>query len=242
MKKIRIIKKCAFIFFIAIILLYVIIEMIKYDVEGEKFLPFEISKILVISTIDGNPIDDEENIWNIELKQSNDLYLYITKNDNTNESIKKIKIDNFNIIKSPNRGEVAIYRPTGDLENLYTYSEQNYISDELTFIGSRIDDLKTLEISNDGGVIAFRVSLDNLGSYISNELTEISYDGSLLKNININIDDISFTLSFDISIETNSNIIYQGNIKIDLPAKDLLETSASNFEITDFSDVIFKRI
>jgi hypothetical protein len=216
--------------------------MIKYDVEGEKFLPFEISKILVISTIDGNPIDDEENIWNIELKQSNDLYLYITKNDNTNESIKKIKIDNFNIIKSPNRGEVAIYRPTGDLENLYTYSEQNYISDELTFIGSRIDDLKTLEISNDGGVIAFRVSLDNLGSYISNELTEISYDGSLLKNININIDDISFTLSFDISIETNSNIIYQGNIKIDLPAKDLLETSASNFEITDFSDVIFKRI
>lgn len=242
MKKIRIIKKCAFIFFIAIILLYVIIEMIKYDVEGEKFLPFEISKILVISTIDGNPIDDEENIWNIELKQSNDLYLYITKNDNTNESIKKIKIDNFNIIKSPNRGEVAIYRPTGDLENLYTYSEQNYISDELTFIGSRIDDLKTLEISNDGGVIAFRVSLDNLGSYISNELTEISYDGSLLKNININIDDISFTLSFDISIETNSNIIYQGNLKIDLPAKDLLETSASNFEITDFSDVIFKRI
>ena len=242
MNKIRIIKKCAFIFFIAIILLYVIIEMIKYDVEGEKFLPFEISKILVISTIDGNPIDDEENIWNIELKQSNDLYLYITKNDNTNESIKKIKIDNFNIIKSPNRGEVAIYRPTGDLENLYTYSEQNYISDELTFIGSRIDDLKTLEISNDGGVIAFRVSLDNLGSYISNELTEISYDGSLLKNININIDDISFTLSFDISIETNSNIIYQGNIKIDLPAKDLLETSASNFEITDFSDVIFKRI
>jgi len=242
LKKIRIIKKCAFIFFIAIILLYVIIEMIKYDVEGEKFLPFEISKILVISTIDGNPIDDEENIWNIELKQSNDLYLYITKNDNTNESIKKIKIDNFNIIKSPNRGEVAIYRPTGDLENLYTYSEQNYISDELTFIGSRIDDLKTLEISNDGGVIAFRVSLDNLGSYISNELTEISYDGSLLKNININIDDISFTLSFDISIETNSNIIYQGNLKIDLPAKDLLETSASNFEITDFSDVIFKRI
>ena len=242
MKKIRIIKKCAFIFFIAIILLYVIIEMIKYDVEGEKFLPFEISKILVISTIDGNPIDDEENIWNIELKQSNDLYLYITKNDNTNESIKKIKIDNFNIIKSPNRGEVAIYRPTGDLENLYTYSEQNYISDELTFIGSRIDDLKTLEISNDGGDIAFRGSLDNLGSYISNELTEISYDGSLLKNININIDDISFTLSFDISIETNSNIIYQGNLKIDLPAKDLLETSASNFEITDFSDVIFKRI
>ena len=242
MNKIRIIKKCAFIFFIAIILLYVIIEMIKYDVEGEKFLPFEISKILVISTIDGNPIDDEENIWNIELKQSNDLYLYITKNDNTNESIKKIKIDNFNNIKSPNRGEVAIYRPTGDLENLYTYSEQNYISDELTFIGSRIDNLKTLEISNDGGVIAFRVSLDNLGSYISNELTEISYDGSLLKNININIDDISFTLSFDISIETNSNIIYQGNIKIDLPAKDLLETSASNFEITDFNDFIFKRI
>lgn len=216
--------------------------MLKYEVEGEKKLPYNISKIFVISTVEGMPTDDGENIWNINVKQANDLYFYIEKNDVTEETIKQITIENFSLIKSPSKGEVTIYRPTGDLENLYTYSEQNYLNESLTYTGAAIDDLKTLEIANTGGVIGYRVALNNLGTYISNDSTEITYDGKLLQNIGVTVEDIKLELTFDILIETNKNVTYKGTISVALPGEDLIEKGASNFEVKDFEQVIFKRI
>ncbi len=242
MKKIRILKKCIFLFCIIVILMVVVSIMLKYEVEGEKKLPYNISKIFVISTVEGMPTDDGENIWNINVKQANDLYFYIEKNDVTEETIKQITIENFSLIKSPSKGEVTIYRPTGDLENLYTYSEQNYLNESLTYTGAAIDDLKTLEIANTGGVIGYRVALNNLGTYISNDSTEITYDGKLLQNIGVTVEDIKLELTFDILIETNKNVTYKGTISVALPGEDLIEKGASNFEVKDFEQVIFKRI
>lgn len=242
MKKIEIIKRCIFIFFIIIILMGVASVMLKYEVEGEKNLPYNLSKILVVSTVEGIQNDDGQNIFNINVKQANDLYLYIDKTDSTDETIKQITLTNFNINKAPQKGQLAIYRPTGEINNLYTYSEQNYFGSSLTYTGSAIDDLKTLEISNNGGVIGCRISLDDLGIFVSNETTEIVYDGSLLQNLGITVDDIKFNISFDIQIETSENVTYQGTISIDLPAQDLIEKGSSNFEITDFGNVVFKRI
>ena len=137
---------------------------------------------------------------------------------------------------------MAIYRPTGELGQLYTYSEQNYLGESLTYTGAKIDDLKTLEIGNEGGVIACRMCLNNLGTYISNESTEITYNGSLLQNIGVNIEEIKFGVSFDILIETNKNVTYKGTLKVNLPVEDIIENGSSNFEITDFSEVVFKRL
>lgn len=242
MKKSQIFKKCLFLFVIIIILMMVISVMVKYEVEGEKTLPYSLSKIFIVSTVEGKPVDDGQNIWNVNLKQVNDLYFYINKDDITEETIKQIKLENFNITKSPQKGELAIYRPTGDLEKLYTYSQQNYLGESITYTGAAIDDLKTLEIANTGGVIGCRISLDNLGDYISNDSTEITYDGKLLQNIGVNIEQIKFGLQFDILIETNKNVTYKGTISLDLPAEDVITNGSSNFEITDFSDVVFKRI
>lgn len=242
MKKSQIFKKCLFLFCVMIILMIVISIMVKYHVEGEKTLPYGLSKIFVISTVEGTPIDDGQNIWNINVKQANDLYFYIDKNEVTEETIKQITIENFNVTKAPTKGEVAIYRPTGDLGKTYTHSEQNYLQESITYTGATIDDLKTLEIANNGGVISCRVALNNLGTYISNDSTEITYDGRLLQNIGISEEEIKFALSFDILIETNENVIYQGTISLELPAEGMIENGSANFEITDFSDVVFKRI
>lgn len=242
MKKIQIIKKCLFLFCIIIILMGVVSVMLKYEVEGEKNLPYSISKILVVSTVEGTQNDDGQNIFNINVKQANDLYLYIDKNDSTNETIKQITLTNFNVIQAPPKGQLAVYRPTGEINNLYTYSEQNYIDSSITYTGATIDDLKTLEISNTGGVIGCRISLDDLGIFVSNETTEIVYDGTLLQNLGITVDGIKFNISFDIQIETSANVTYKGTISIELPAQDLIEKGSSNFEITDFSKVIFKRV
>ena len=242
MEKKNLIKKCIFFSIIVILILIVLTIMLKYEVEGEKSLPYKLGKILMISTVDGNFTDDPEHIWNIGVTQTNDVYIYIDADGETEETIKQISLENFNLVKSPQKGNVAIYRPTADLENLYTYSEQNYFNDEIIYTGAKIDDMKSLEIANNGGVIGFRLSLNDLGTYISNEATEIIYDGRLLSNLGISLEEIKLKLSFDIIIETNSNVKYKGTLNIDMPTDEIIEKGSSNVEITDFSNIIFKRV
>jgi len=183
----NLLKKCLFLLFLAIILLLVISIMVKYDEEGEKTLPFSISKVLIVSTVNGHAIDDPENIWNISIEQVNDIYMYIDKTSDKEDIIKEIKFNNFIINKKPELGELKLLRPTGELSNLYNQSEQNYLDSEIIYSGGLIDDMKALEISNTGGILGFRFALENLGTYISNENEEINYDGRLLSFKNYNL-------------------------------------------------------
>lgn len=241
MKK-KILKRCIFIAIIAMILTVVFSIMVRYDVEGEKELPFSISKILLVSTVNGTKVDDPENIWNIDVSQINDIYMYIDKTIEDEETIKEIKIENFRLNKKPQKGEIKILRPTGELSNLYTYSEQNYLESSITYQGGVIDDLKSLEIANNGGILSFRCAIENLGKYISNENQEIIYDGNLLKNLGVEVEELFFNLEFDIVITTSNNISYKGTLDLDMPINTIIEEGSSNIEITDFSDVVFKRV
>lgn len=241
MKK-NLLKKCLFIIFLSVLLMVVISIMLKYDVEGEKKLPFSISKILLVSTVDGNEQADEQNIWNIDVTQVNDLYIYLDKTIEDEQTINQIKIENFVVNKAPSKGSLKVLRPTGELPNLYTYSEQDYINGSITYFGAAIDDMKTLEISNNGGVIGFRVALENLGNFISNENIEVTYDGKLLSNMGVNLEEISFNISFDIIITTSENVNYKGTITLDMPINSVIEEGSSSTEITEFSNIVFKRI
>ena len=241
MKK-NLFKKCIFFIFITCLLMVVLSIMIKYDVEGEKVLPYSVSKILLVSTVDGNVVDDPEHIWNIGVTQVNDIYVYIDKTMETDLTIKEIKLENFIITKQPQKGKVRLLRPTGDLNNLYTYSQQDYLAEGITYQGETIDDLKSLEISNTGGVLAFRLSLEELGTFISNENIEITYDGKLLSNLGINIDEIKFNTSFDIIITTSDDVSYRGTLNLNLPIDTVIEEGSSNIELTDFENVVFKRV
>lgn len=242
MKKKNLFKRCLFISALVIVILLVILVMLRYEVEGEQRLPYKLSKILIISTVDGEKVEDGQNLWNISLNQVNDFYIYIDpETEEEEQSIKSITFDNF-VVSKGELGEAKIYRPTGELENLYNHSEQNYIGDKITYLGDRIDDLKNLQISNKGGVVGFRLALENLGNYVSNEDTEIVYDGSLLNKINITNDNIKTKLAFDISIQTNNNVTYKGNVSLETPSGDLTLEGATNTEITNFDNVIFKRV
>ena len=220
----------------------VISIIIKYDVEGEKRLPFSISKILLVSTVDGHVVDDPANIWNIGVTQVNDIFMYIDKTIEGDTTIKEIKFENFDINKAPQKGKLKLLRPTGELSNLYTHSEQDYLNESITYTGGVIDDMKSLEIANNGGILGFRFSIEDLGSYVSNETQEIIYDGRLLSNLGIGIEEIKFNVSFDIIITTSNNVSYKGTIKLDMPVDTVIEEGSSSIEITDFSDVVFKRI
>lgn len=242
MEKNNMLKKCIFAVIICVLLMIVFSIMIKYDVEGEKQLPFSISKILVVSTVDGDIVEDTENIWNVGVTQVNDIYMYINKTNNEEITISSITLNNFIITKAPKKGKLKLLRPTGELSNLYSSSEQDYLSEGITYLGGIIDDMKSLEIGNNGGILGFRMSLEDLGSYISNDDTEIIYDGRLLSNLGITEEELYFDVSFDIIIETSDKVKYKGTTSLQMPIKGFVEKGSENLEITDFTNLVFKRI
>ena len=125
--------------------------------------------------------------------------------------------------------------------NKWTATVENvpeYNSEEIIFTGEQLTKIKELKISNQGGLIAFRVANRKLGSYISND-KEIDYK-DLLKKIGIKEDEIKLNISFDISIILTENKQYKTTINIDLPVEKVVEDGKSSKEING-KDFIFKR-
>lgn len=216
-----------------------IMLILRYDEKGEENMPFDISKISIISSINAEDIEDNKNLWNKSVGEDNDIYIYIEKNKNYHktEAIEKIVLNNFIINQSPQKGEITIYKPSNNEKELFE-NVPEYNSEEIIFTGEQLTKIKELKISNQGGLIAFRVANRKLGSYISND-KEIDYK-DLLKKIGIKEDEIKLNISFDISIILTENKQYKTTINIDLPVEKVVEDGKSSKEING-KDFIFKR-
>ena len=123
------------VYFVIIILIAAIIGLVilKYYVEGEQNMPFDVSEILVISTAEGyQDKESSKNNWDVEIYQTNDIYLNIRKNKNYKETevIKSIEIKNISIDEKPQIGNIEIYIPTSE-EQTYTYTEENKIGTQM---------------------------------------------------------------------------------------------------------------
>ena len=241
----RIIHIFAVILITILIATVIALIILKYNIEGEDNMPFELSKIMVVSSADGNENENTDNNkrWNLKVYQNNDIYLEISKNKNykdNNEIIDQIIIDNFKIIEAPLKGDIIIYRPTTNEGSIYENTDENIITTELIYEGKEESSVKSLKIANQGGLILFRYTISNLDDLISDD-DEIRYDGTLLNKIGIQYSEIKFKVSFDISIKLKSDKTYTGTVELDLPAGNILEEGTSSYEKTNLKDVIFKR-
>lgn len=215
--------------------------ILRYQVEGEENLPFNISKITIISTAEG--IDQEgEHRWNFKLNQNNDIYIYIEKNQDYNkiEVIDSIILDNFQINKKHELGEKNIYRPKNTGTSMLKNKEE-YKTSNVEYKGDLETDIRNLKISNQGGIIVFRYANDNIGIYTSDTDEEIQHN-QLLKKSNISLEDIQAQISFDITIKLNSGKSFKANVNLSTPSGNIVEEGSSNIEITNLENIIFKRI
>lgn len=233
---------CMVIVIIAVILFAVGIIALRYAVEGETNMPFELSKITVISSSEGKDKVVEASKWAFDINQNNDIYLYIEKNDNSNkqEIIKEIEINNINVEKNTEKGEIKIYKPTTAEEaTIFSNKEENEIQ-SIIYTGDLQSDLKQQKVSNQGGIIAFRYELNNVSEYLSQE-EEINHS-ELLKKSNVTEEDLKAKLIFDIIIRLESGKEYKASISLDVPVEGIVEKGTTSIEKTDLSDVVFKRI
>lgn len=227
---------------LAIIILLVATIMIRYQVEGDQNMPFNISKIIVVSTAEGQETEGERK-WNFNIHQNNDVYIYFDKNENywgQEKKIESVRIENINITKAPTKGEIKAYMPNSLEGRLYNYSDEYIVNGALEYKGADESNPQTLEIGENGGRALISFSNVGLEQYSSDEDEEIIHDGTLLKRIDITNEDILFDVSFDLVI-TVQNASYRGNVSLQLPCGNILEEGTSSLEKNDFSDVIFKR-
>ena len=225
-----------------IVLIIAGIIMLRYQVEGETNLPFELSKMIVVSTAESNEIEAvADTKWNFSVNQYNDIYLEIQKNDEytKNINIKNITFENFVIEKNSGAENIKLYRANS--EGKVVEDEAHLVGSSLTYKGEKETNLDELKISNQGSIILLRSVNQNVCEVRSND-EEIIHDGTLLAKGNANSEDLNYKLSFDVVIETSRDIKYKGTISIELPTGDVQTQGKTQLEKTDFSDVIFKRM
>ncbi|MCR5147081.1 MAG: hypothetical protein K6B70_07075 [Clostridia bacterium] len=266
------IKLCGIILAVVTAIAFAVFTVMKYDVEGERNVPFRIGKVIVISsaaTTDGTVVEEnveetnanegenvevpevtpapenqEENyIWNEKVVQTNDIYIYLDKDSNykKDEIIKSVKIDNIKILENVKLGKVQVYMPNSLNDGLYKYVNDYLVNSSLTYKGSVNDNVKALEIGNQGGCICISFANVGLGSYKSNEAQEIEQGGTILAQMNIANEDLKFKVTFDVVIESEEKT-YKTNITLDLPINELVGQKETHVEITDFSNNKYKRL
>ena len=231
---------CMIMVIIVVILFVVGLLVLRYNVEGETNMPFNLSKIAIISTQEGIDDGQTNTRWSFDVHQSNDIYLYIDKNDayDKTEIIKSVRVDNFQI-EAKNKDNVKLYKPDATEENvIFQYNDEDMIQ-SLEYTGDVESDLKNLKISNQGGIIAFRCSNNNVTKYQSDE-EEINHS-ELLKKAGITEEELKINLTFNLTITLESGKEYQAEIKTELPTGNVVEEGNTSIEITDLKDVVFKR-
>lgn len=227
---------------IAVILFILGIIVLKYNVEGETNMPFQLSKISIISSSEGIDKETTNAKWVFDVYQSNDVFLYIEKNDGygKTEAIKSIEINNIQI-EAEQKDNIVIYKPDEQEENLIFKNKEENIVQSIEYMGGMESNLKQLKISNQGGLVAFRCSNNNLVEYTSNEEETINHN-ELLKKAGLTQEDLETKIIFDIIIKLEDGKEYKSTINIDFPVGNVIEEGTTSMEITDLKDFIFKRV
>lgn len=238
------IKMCIALSALILIIIGVLIVVLKYNIEGEKNMPYKLSKITIISTASGESEETsttENTQWNLNVCQNNAVYFFIDKNTQTNEVIESVTIENIVVTKQPTKGTIKTFMPSSLDKSTFTYSNDFIVEDKLEYKGGTTSNPKTLEIANQGGSVLIGFSNTNIGSFTLDENVEVKHDGTLLTKVGATQEEVEFEVSCDLTIQVNK-IKYKTNIKLNLPYDKICEEGRTTKEITDTSGFIFKRV
>ncbi len=147
----RVLHICIIVTIIIAIAFAALILILQYNENGETNMPFEVSKITVVSTVDAFDVEDSSNRWNVQVIQNNDIYIDIKKNEDYTKKriIKSVKLSNFKVTKQPMKGNIEIYRPSNSEIKTFENVEE-YKVNGIEYAGDKATNIQNLKISNQG--------------------------------------------------------------------------------------------
>lgn len=240
---IKILNICIICIIIIAIIFTAVMLILNYDEKGETNMPFKVSKISIVSTVNGQDVENSEAKWDINVIQNNDVYIYIEKNDEykKQETIKSVMLENITIAEKPEIGEIKIYKPISNDTVLFENKDENVVN-RLEYKGAKSTDAKKLQISNQGGVLIFRCANNNIGTYTSNDDAEINYN-NLISKLNISENSLISKIKFNITITLNSGKVFRADdVEIQVPNDGIANNGTVGHEYTNLQSIVFKRI
>lgn len=214
-KKINIISIISISIIIILALVFVIIQRNKYS-SGDKILEYiNLESSAIMYTAKGERRIEPEKDF-VKITQISDVLINVEdankeeKNKQKEEhKIKKVKINNIEITKQPKKGEVSVISPSDNINKLYTIAGENQIGKELTYIPDNNGNVKVLFRIVNRDIAEKEVPKDGV---IENNI-------NLIKDNNVNIDDITFILEYDLNIILNNNKMYKKHVVLNIPNK-----------------------
>lgn len=225
---------------VAIILFVSGIMILRYNVEGETNMPFQLSKIAIISSSEGIDKETTETKWAFDINQNNDVFLYLDKNQayGKTEAIKTVEVNNIQI-EAKQKENIKIYKPDEQEEKLIFKNKEENMLQNIVYTGEVEANIKQLKISNQGGLVAFRCANNNVASYTSND-EEINHN-ELLKKAGVTPEALEIKMTFDLIIKLEEGTEYKSTINLEFPVENMIEKGTTSTEITDMKNFIFKR-
>ena len=207
-------------------------EMIDLSDENEKPI-FAIQKLQLYSNANVIDNSDNQSLENMNICQYTDLSIYLNNSESSFElteqnTIKELYIDNILLTTNLNQGTKIL-----NYKNALNFGKYTNIE---TPINDRIDfkiintneenenhnyDEPTFYTDCSNPITLGYLNKDILTNYsVTDNVKTVSFNGKILKEANISLDDIKPTLNFTIHIVNNSNQKFAYNMKLDIDLND----------------------
>ena len=200
-------------------------SIIQLQQKNEKSI-FSIDKITYYSSCNANGDTNSNSSFTISnLYQYTDIAIFLNPESTTlNEknTLKKVTLDNIEIMLKPSVGIQNIYYK--NLTDFATpkYLPENIINNSISFettSENTIDYSKPILYNNCANPITLCYINSNLkDNYtFSNDISKLTYNGSLLKMCGIALSSLNCKISFNINITNNLDEIYSCPIILNIP-------------------------
>ena len=196
-------------------------------VNFEGYSPFSIDKIVYYSSANGETKINPNSSFNIsKLHQFTDIAIFINNNNNGNfnqkNTLKKVTLTDIKFDLKPSYGTPNLY-----FKNLNDFASDKYyenykLSSDIMFDTSSEEtiDLSTPILYNNcaNPITICYVNSDIISDYtLSGNISNIAYDGSLLKSCNVTLNSIACKISFLITIINNLDECYLCPVILNIP-------------------------
>ena len=205
-------------------------QMVEISEANEKSV-FNVQKVLLYSS--ANAIDNSESqaLQNMSICQYTDISIYIDNMANASEltdenTIKQLYIDNINITSNSDKGTKLL-----NYKNRLNFGKYEEIelpqNDRIDFniVNTNVENENydyskpTFYTDCSNPISLGYMNKDILTDYsVSEGTTSVSYNGKVLQEAGISLDELKYTLSFKIHIINNLNeeFVYQMSMDVDL--------------------------
>lgn len=203
------------------------INCMKNECNFNSSSPFSINKIVYFSTANAESTINQNSSFTINnLYQITDIAIFINNNSDgnyTNENtLNKVTLSNINFNLSPNIGEPNLYYKNLNDFAKNTFDINNKIEHSIEFVTTsenEIDYTSPVLYNNAANPITLSYVNSNIVNNftLADEISNLSYDGNLLKKCNITLNSIACKISFNMIIENNLDETYTRPMILNVP-------------------------